>query len=100
MPNAVSTVDSSPRLSGHGGFRPGAGRKPVLKGARKRTYVVTDETLSQVATWQAAHGDCTISEAIRQMIAVAHNPAELARAFDIERKRNWRAEQKAKKAKA
>lgn len=51
-----------------GGFREGAGRKPVLDGGIARTFVLTPAHLAQIDAYGRAHGLDNRSAALRHMI--------------------------------
>jgi hypothetical protein len=58
---------------GHGGFREGSGRKPVLDGGIKRTFVLTPVHLAMIDAWAQRHMIDNRSAALRHLIEMAPN---------------------------
>jgi hypothetical protein len=56
------------RPPSHGGFREGSGRKAILSGGIKRTFVLTTAHLDQIDAWGRAHNIDNRSAALRHLI--------------------------------
>jgi hypothetical protein len=59
------------RPPSHGGFRAGSGRKPILEGGIKRTFVLTQAHLDQIDAWGRQHDLDNRSAALRHLIETA-----------------------------
>jgi hypothetical protein len=83
MTTAESILRSAKRLAGssgtrkasaltrppsHGGFRAGSGRKPILDGGIKRTFVLTPAHLDLIDAWGRTHNIDNRSAALRHLI--------------------------------
>jgi hypothetical protein len=56
-----------------GGARPGAGRPPTFGQATSvRSFTLDEQTIAAITRWQAEHATSSASEALRQMVDVAH----------------------------
>lgn len=56
------------RAPSHGGYREGSGRKPILNGGIKRTFVLTLAHLDLIDTWARQHNIDNRSAALRHLI--------------------------------
>jgi hypothetical protein len=71
----------TPRATGWGGRRAGAGRKPLPGGALTASFILSPLHLSLIAQWQQAHGCASASHALRQIVEAVARVQGIGQAF-------------------